>query len=132
MSYIKNQTRRFKTFAANWIQTIKDHSDVAQWQYVLSKSNPADYRSRGLDGTCLAKVEIWYEGPKFLWKSESSWKRDHTLEETDADDSETNKEVFVNIIEVKTDTLDTLETHFPSCNKIRRVFAMVLKFKKTC
>ena len=34
LSYIKNQTRCFKTFVANQIQTIKDHSDVAQWQYV--------------------------------------------------------------------------------------------------
>ena len=51
---------------ANRIQTIKDHSDVAQWQYVPSKSNPADYGSRGLDGTCLAKVEIWHEGRSFF------------------------------------------------------------------
>ena len=56
LSYIKNQTRRFKTFVANRIQTIKDQSDVTQWQYVPSKSNPADYGSRGLDGTRLAKV----------------------------------------------------------------------------
>ena len=56
LSYIKNQTIPFKTFVANRIQTIKDQSDVTQWQYVPSKSNPADYGSRGLDGTRLAKV----------------------------------------------------------------------------
>ena len=27
-----------------------------------------------------------YEEPKFFWESESSWKRDHTIEETHADD----------------------------------------------
>ena len=47
LSYIKIQTRRFKIFVANQIQTIKDHSDVAQWQYFTSKSNPADHGSRG-------------------------------------------------------------------------------------
>ena len=72
LSYIKSQTRRFKTFVGNRIQTIKDNSDVAQWQYVPSKSNPADYISRGLDEICLAKVKMWYEGPKFLWEPESS------------------------------------------------------------
>ena len=66
VSYIKSQTRRFKTFVANRIQTIKGHSDVAQWQYVPSKSNLADYGSRGLDRTCLAKVKMWYEGPSFF------------------------------------------------------------------
>ena len=129
LSYIKSQTRRFKTFVASRIQTIKDHPDVAQWQYVLSKSNPADYGSRGLDGTCLAKVKMWYEGPKFLWEPESSWKRHRTIKEIDTDDPETKKGLFVNMIEVKTDILETLETCLSSWNKMRRVFALVLKFK---
>ena len=108
LSYIKSQTRLVKTFVANNpIQTIKDHSDVAPWQYVPSKSNPADYGSRGLDGTCLAKVKMWYEGPKFLWEPESSWKRHHTIKEIDTDDPETKEEVFINRIEVKTDILET-------------------------
>ena len=51
------------------------------------------------------------------------------IEEIDTDDSETKKEVFVNRIEVKTDTLEILETHFSSWNKTSRVFALVLKFK---
>ena len=84
---------------------------------------------RGLDGTCLAKVKMWYKGPKSLWESESSWKRDHIIEEIDADDPETKKEVSINRIEVKTDTLETLETRFSSWNKMGRVFALVLKFK---
>ena len=97
-----------------------DHSDVAQWQYVPSKSNPADYGSRGLDRTCLAKVKTWYEGPKFLWEPESSWKRDHTVKDIDTDHPETKKEVFVNSTEVKTDILETLETHFSNWDKIRK------------
>ena len=43
LSYIKNQTRYFKTFVANCIQSIEDHYDVAQWQYVSSKSNPVNH-----------------------------------------------------------------------------------------
>ena len=129
LSYIKNQTICPKTFVANRIQIIKDHSDVAQWQNVPSKSNPADYGLRGLDGTCLAKVKMWYKGPKSLWEPESSWKRDHIIEEIDAADPETEKEVSFNRIEVKTDTLETLETRFSSWNKMGRVFALVLKFK---
>ena len=47
LSYMKNQTRPFKNFVAHQMQTIKDYSDVAQWQYVPSKSNPAHPVSRG-------------------------------------------------------------------------------------
>ena len=114
---------------ANQIQTIKDHSYETQWQYVPWKSNPADYGSRGLDGTWLAKVKMWYEGPKFLWEPEPSWKRYHTIKEIDTDDLETKKEALVNSIEVKTDILEKLETHLSSWNRTRRVFALVLKFK---
>ena len=71
------------------------------------KKHPADYGSRGLDGTCLAKVKVWYEGPKFLWEPESSWKRHHTIKEIDTDGPETKEEVFINRIEVKTDILET-------------------------
>ena len=81
-----------------------------------------------LDGTWLAKVKMWYEGPKFLWEPES-WKRYHTIKEIDSDDLETKKEALVNNIEVKTDILEKLETHLSSWNRTRRVFALVLKFK---
>ena len=67
----------------------------------------AKYGSRGLDGTCLAKVKMWYEGLKFLWEPESSCKRHHTIKEIDTDDPEIKKEVFVNRSEVKTDILET-------------------------
>ena len=72
---------------------------------------------------------MWYEGPKFLCEPESYWNRHHTINKIDTDDPETKKEVFVNRIEVKTDILETLETHLSSWNKMRRVFALVLKFK---
>ena len=96
---------------ANRVQAIRYHPDVAQWQYVPSKSNPADYGSRSLDRTSLAKVKMGYEGPKFIWEPDSSWKRDHTVKEKDNDDPDTKKEDFANRIEVKTDILETLEIH---------------------
>ena len=54
---------------------IKDLSDVDQWHYVRTKSNPADYNynSRGIDLTKLTKVKMWFEGSQFLWKPESTW-----------------------------------------------------------
>ena len=51
------------------------------------------------------------------------------MKEVDTDDPETKTEVFVNRIEVKTDILETLETCLSSWNSMRRVFALVLKFK---
>ena len=110
---------------ANRIQTLKDHSDVVQWQHVPSKSNPVGYVSRGLDGTYLAKIKVWYEGPEFLKEPKSSWERHHMVEEIDTDEPDIKKEVFVNRTEVKTDILETLEIRFSSWNKMRRDLALV-------
>ena len=106
-SYLRLVDENFKTFVANQIQAIKDDSDAAQWQYVPSKSNPADY------------------GPRDL----KSWKRHDTIKEIDIDDSETHKEVFINRIKVKPNIIETLETRLSSWDKMRRVFVLVLKFK---
>ena len=48
IGYINNETKRFHTFVANRIQQIHDHTGPQQWQYIESKSNPADSASRGL------------------------------------------------------------------------------------
>ena len=61
LAYIQNDTRRFKTYVANRVQQIRDHTTPNQWNYVESKHNPADDASRGFSvqrsnmdkGTCI-------------------------------------------------------------------------------
>ena len=66
--YINNGTKRFHTFVANRIQQIHDHTGPQQWQYIESRSNPADSDSRGLTGPQLVDDDSrWLKGPKFLW-----------------------------------------------------------------
>ena len=48
LKYIKNEDKRFQTFVANRVTTIRDHSDVSQWRYVPTSQNPADDASRGI------------------------------------------------------------------------------------
>lgn len=45
LKYIRNKTKRFKTFVANRVSTIREMSDVGQWLYVNTKTNPADHVS---------------------------------------------------------------------------------------
>ena len=48
IGYIKNDVRRLKTFVANWVQQIRENTNVQQWFYVPMWENPADDASRGL------------------------------------------------------------------------------------
>ena len=63
LGYLKNDAKRFKVFVANRIQTIKNHTNINEWNYVSSKENPADDGSRGLNSTKSGKVKRWFEGP---------------------------------------------------------------------
>ena len=68
IGYINNETKRFHTLVANRIQQIHDHTGPQQWQYIESKSNPADSASRGLTARQLVDDDSrWLSGPNFLW-----------------------------------------------------------------
>ncbi|XP_060763802.1 uncharacterized protein LOC132872763 [Neoarius graeffei] len=69
IGYINNDARRFHVFVANRVQRIKQSTEPAQWRYVASEDNPADYASRGLAAQQL-KVSNWFTGPAFLWQKE--------------------------------------------------------------
>lgn len=51
LGYIKNESRRFKTFVGNRIGQIHDVTTPDQWRHVDTKSNPADVASRGIDAS---------------------------------------------------------------------------------
>ena len=48
VSYIASTDKRFHTFVANRVSSIRKASFPSQWNYVDTKSNPADDASRGL------------------------------------------------------------------------------------
>lgn len=48
LKYIQNKTSRFKCFVSNRVSEILKASDISQWKYVNSLSNPADLASRGV------------------------------------------------------------------------------------
>ena len=73
LQYIRNESRRFHTFVANRVAMIHDKSTPRQWRHVDTCANPADIASRGAKGSEVHKLELWLQGPKFLWKDERNW-----------------------------------------------------------
>ena len=61
-----------KTFFAYRLSKIHASTNTADWLYVPTDSNPADFVSRGL----MPDDEKWnmfHKGPDFLWQNESEW-----------------------------------------------------------
>jgi hypothetical protein len=73
LKYIGNESTRFQTFVANRVSKIQDATELSQWKYVNTRSNPADDASRGLTAKELLEEERWLKGPDFLWKSREHW-----------------------------------------------------------
>ena len=64
LGYISNDSKRFHMYVANRVQTIREDSDPSQWQYVDTKSNPADHASRGLTASRIEDSNL-FTGPDF-------------------------------------------------------------------
>ena len=126
--YIRNIKRRFKIFVANRVQQIREYSKPGQWNYVTSNMNPADYASRGLSGSNNKHHDLWFNGSKFLWKSEFQWPKPIATNIPD-NDPEIKKEIKVNVMIMNVWVLEKLETSISNWIKMVRLVAWVIKFK---
>lgn len=68
--WIKGSPTKWKTFVANRVANIQEHTNINQWFHVESKNNPADIISRGAIPSVLANSSLWWHGPLFLKDSQ--------------------------------------------------------------
>ena len=66
LRYINNTSARFKTFVANRLEIIHSLTNVNDWHFVPTASNPADLASRGVWPDKCQSADIWFHGPVFL------------------------------------------------------------------
>ena len=66
LGYIRNDTRRFKTFVVNRIYQIKENANAEHWIYIQTKENPTDNVSKGLNAEWEISNSQWFRGPSFL------------------------------------------------------------------
>jgi hypothetical protein len=65
LGYIRNISRRFKTFVANRLSIIQELSTADQWRHIDTKSNRADVASRGMRAEDSKRMSMWLNGPDF-------------------------------------------------------------------
>ena len=71
--WVRNQSRKFKSFIANRVGEIHAATEPGQWKYVPTKLNPADAVTRGMSILELADKTSWWSGPLFLSQDPSKW-----------------------------------------------------------
>ncbi|XP_070549375.1 uncharacterized protein [Ptychodera flava] len=127
LRYCANETTRFKTFVANRVTVIREGSETAHLRYIDTKSNPADYVSRGLTAHELLQNRIWTQGPAFLWKHEDEWPENAVISKClPDDDSEIKGNVNVSMVDESTTTMSKLIAHTSSWIKLRKMVGWIL------
>ena len=91
LGYIRNNTRRFKTFVANKIFQIKEDTNAEQC-YIPIRENPADDTSRGLNTEWESSNSRWFQEPSFLWQEDKQWPNQDESVDLGTNDPELKKE----------------------------------------
>ena len=128
---INNEDKRFKTFVANRLSEIREHSDANQWKFVPGKLNPADVATRE-EYTQEANNDVWFNGPTFLRCSETEWPA-RTLTPLDKEFIELTKvnHTHTSIPQPKKGSIIEFD-RFSSWRRIVRIVAWIFVFYYNC
>ncbi|XP_043240715.1 uncharacterized protein LOC122391117 [Amphibalanus amphitrite] len=127
LSWIRNRTSRLRTFVANRLSQIRSATEVADWAYVPSKSNPADVGSRGArPGT----LRPWLGGPGFLSQDKDGWPEEPSVAvELPEDEVKVSACVGQVGLSDRTDSpTDSLVRHYSSFYRLKKAVAWFRRF----
>ena len=127
--WIKNPSRKFKSFAANRIGEIHTATEPTQWNFINGRMNPTDIGSRGMAIVALSDCSTWWNGPEFLLGNKTDWQH-QKFELVENSNLEFKNTVKTCIISVTSQTVTYLEwrldfTRFSNWKRILRVIGWV-------
>lgn len=130
LAYISNEVKRFHLFVANCIKKIREFSDVKQWNYVLTKDNPADDTTRDLKLSNSINDKRWINGPEFLYKDESEWPKQPSSFILCQEDKEIRKIKCNTIISGTDELLSVLESLTSKWLRMKRIVAAMISWRR--
>jgi hypothetical protein len=128
LAWIMATPTRWKTFVANRVAQIQEHTSIECWRYVSTHENPADLISRGADPATLLEAQIWWKGPEWLQHKQEVWK-ETTPERLPEDIPE---ERPVTSLLTTSASSDDMIMKFSSYSKLIRVIAWCRRFIHNC
>ncbi|XP_041969277.1 uncharacterized protein LOC121726109 [Aricia agestis] len=73
LAWLHSSPSKLKSFVANKVVEICEHTVLSAWRHVPGAANPADVISRGASADQLAAHELWWCGPPYLAADDSQW-----------------------------------------------------------
>ncbi|XP_050409069.2 uncharacterized protein LOC126824016 isoform X1 [Patella vulgata] len=130
LQYIRNESKRFHVFVANRISFIRSSTQLEQWKYVNTNTNPGDLASRTTTADNFVKDPRWLMGPEFLWTTEDTWPEQPKLSELSSDNPEVKREIAT-LATINTDInpVNKLIEHYSDWFRLKRSVAYMLRLK---
>lgn len=130
LSWLSLEPTNWKVFVRNRVAEIQNLSQVDHWYHISTLHNPADLISRGLNPkSSLLNQSLWWNGPSFLSKSESSWPQDNHISQFSRSSHDVPE--VINLHKVHTFlTLHEFDifNKYSTLTKLQRIFAYCLRF----
>ena len=143
--WIRERSRIFKPFVANRVGEIQSLTNPKQWRFAPTNQNPADFTTRGMRVSNLAKEKKWYSWPDLIRKKESDWPVNQINTDKVSEATEIKKTAQASwqacrsngnwtVISVREDDqLCRLDSkRFSSWTKLIRIQAWVSRFLENC
>ena len=128
LRWIRADARRFKPFVAHRIGEIEELTDVSQWRWVPTHSNPADAATRAPPETSAAQ-HIWTHGPEFLTKPESEWPVENPGRDTTTSDDQVEiKAEFTAVVTKEAQLALPDISRFSSWIRLMRTTAWIVRY----
>ena len=126
LAWIRGSPNKWKTFVANRVSEIQTMTDISAWRHVSSSDNPADLPSRGVSINNLKDCDLWWHGPTWFEKDNSTWKLKPNFEIPE--DIPEQRTVSCVAINGESDIIKGLINKHSSLLKLLRITAYVLRF----
>ncbi|XP_065175930.1 uncharacterized protein LOC135805765 [Sycon ciliatum] len=128
LRWIRADARRFKPFVAHRIGEIEELTDVSQWRWVPTHSNPADAATRAPSEISAAQ-HIWTHGPEFLTQPESEWPVENPgRDTTTSDDQAEMKTEFTAVVTKEAQLALPDISRFSSWIRLMRTTAWIVRY----
>ncbi|XP_033111024.1 uncharacterized protein LOC117112079 [Anneissia japonica] len=125
LSWIRGQSRLYKSFVANKVAEIQNKTDPADWRHIPGEHNIADQVSRGIKVKDLE--HDWKNGPAFLKLPEEQWPKSIPKADVKELDKEKKKEKTILIVNAEDKKAIDCKK-YSSWRKLIRFTAYVFRF----
>ncbi|XP_065083544.1 uncharacterized protein LOC135705687 [Ochlerotatus camptorhynchus] len=127
LCWINSDHRRFTPFVAHRVSELLDTTEATEWRWVPTKENVADDATKWQGRPDLSVGSRWFNGPKFLWRSEADWPQQTNVNKS------TQEELRSHLVaHVSTSSPALCVTDYSSWKHLVNVVGLLFRFLTNC